>query len=149
MTLVVDASVAVKWFVPEEWHEDALLVLARAGPLRAPDLIVPEVGNIAWKKLVQGSVTHLQAQTMVMSLPHYMPFLDDSVELIERALEIALALKHPVYDCLYLALAESLGSVVVTADEKLVRNVKGSPFAGLAAFLPDWAAEEGAADSAP
>ena len=142
MTLVVDASVVVKWFVPEEWHEEALSVLARLDRLQAPDLIVAEVGNIPWKKLTQGRVTRIQAQSMVMSLPHLIPSFHESLELIERALEIALVLKHPVYDCLYLALAEVSGSVVVTADRTLVRKLGDTPFADLAAFLPDWATQE-------
>jgi predicted nucleic acid-binding protein len=49
-------------------------------------------------------------------------------ELRLRALEIALNLKHPIYDCFYLALAEREGAALISADRKLIaagKRVKG------------------------
>jgi predicted nucleic acid-binding protein len=43
-------------------------------------------------------------------------------ELLERrALELALALEHPIYDCVYLALAERMERRLITADRRFIR----------------------------
>ena len=47
---VVDASVAIKWFVREALHEEALRLVDNPDAMQAPDLLVVEVTNIAWKK---------------------------------------------------------------------------------------------------
>ena len=49
MTLVVDASVAVKWFVEEDGRQQALQILD-LDEREAPDLIIAEVANVIWKK---------------------------------------------------------------------------------------------------
>ncbi|MCP5012242.1 MAG: type II toxin-antitoxin system VapC family toxin [Aestuariibacter sp.] len=51
MTYVVDASVAMKWFVPEELSQEALTYLKDEHELLTPDLLWPEFANIAWKKV--------------------------------------------------------------------------------------------------
>ena len=56
MTLVVDASVAVKWFLPEADTPSAERLLAFAGPLHAPDLLRIEVASAVWKYAVGGAV---------------------------------------------------------------------------------------------
>jgi len=43
--------------------------------------------------------------------------------LVRRALVLAHRLKHPVYDCVYLALAQSEGAALVTADERLLARI--------------------------
>ena len=60
MTWVVDASVAVKWFVDEAHSATARAVLASGQPLIAPDLIVPETCNTAWKKVRRGDISREQ-----------------------------------------------------------------------------------------
>lgn len=126
MTWVVDASVAAKWFVREDGHETALRLLDVPDDLAAPDLIVAEVGNLAWKKHRLGEVTRDQASAMAAAVPSYIARLVPSASLIERAMEIAFALDHPVYDCLYLACAEVVDGVLVTADGRLAGKVAGT-----------------------
>jgi predicted nucleic acid-binding protein len=137
MSLVIDASVAIKWFVNEPLHENARQILTSREELYAPDLLISEVGNIAWKKMMRGEIEETHAQSIVLSL-HALPItLRPSVELIDRALQIASAIKHPVYDCLYLACAERLGSRLVTADEKFKRVLAGSPLSTICRNLGD------------
>lgn len=42
-------------------------------------------------------------------------------QLVSRALELAIQLKHPIYDSFYLALAERERAPLITADERLIR----------------------------
>jgi len=137
MSLVVDASIVIKWFVDEPLHENARQILTGREELHAPDLLISEIGNIAWKKIMRGEIGEAHAQSIVSSL-HDLPItLHPSVELIDRALQIASAIEHPVYDCLYLACAETVGSRLVTADEKLKRALAESPLSTICRNLGD------------
>lgn len=120
MSLVIDASIAVKWFVREDGHEDALGLLGGAEELQAPDLILGEVANTAWKKHRRGEITRDQAESITAALPHYFVRLWPSRDLTVRALRLALDLDHPVYDGLYLACAEAAGGTLVSADKRLI-----------------------------
>lgn len=137
MTYVIDASVAVKWFVRENLHDEALRLLAYREHFAAPELIVSEVTNIAWKKVVRNEISRQQARAITIAISRYIPKLQRSVELSEQALEIALILNHPVYDCLYIACAEAVGGKLMTADRKLHQSVKGSEFESVLKYLAD------------
>lgn len=134
MTLVVDASIAAKWFVAEDGREQALQLLDLPDR-QAPDLIVAEVANVVWKKAVRGQVTDAQARAICSALPRYFDSLHASERLVESAIAIALALRHPLYDCLYLACALRLGAHLVTADRRLIAAVADSELAPLAVHL--------------
>lgn len=134
MTVVVDASVAVKWFVLEPDRAQALRVL-EAPERHAPDMIVAEVGNVAWRKSIRGEVTGEQARFICASVRRYFAVLHGSNMLIERAIDIALWLRHPIYDCLYLACAERAGTRLVTADERLLTALDGTALAPLAVHI--------------
>ena len=144
MILIVDASVAIKWFVKENLHDEALELLQHHDRLQAPELIVAELTNVVWKKRLRREITKGQAQTIVSAIPNYVSILYPIVLDHERALELAVFIEHPAYDCLYLACAERVGGTVVTADRTLLNKVTGSSLADLAAYLPDWVAEQGA-----
>jgi predicted nucleic acid-binding protein len=134
MTVVVDASVALKWFVRETGREQAVRLL-EAPERHAPDLIVAEVGNAAWKKAMRREVTGEQARFICAAVRRYFGVLHRSEGLIPRAIDIALQLRHPVYDCLYLACAERVGSRLVTADEKLLAHLHGTALVSLAVHV--------------
>ncbi len=135
MTLVVDASVAIKWFVRENMHEEATQLLAGDESLLAPDLLLPEVANIAWKKAVRQEIGPEQAVRIVEACLDGGPVLVPSSGLIERAMQMALALTHSVHDCLYLACAEAAGGVLVTADDAFCRTGRQTALAPLVRYL--------------
>jgi predicted nucleic acid-binding protein len=124
-TLVVDASVAVKWVLPEDGREEALRFQEQYQEekidLIAPPLLLAEVANVLWKRARRGDLTPHDARRC------FDGFLRDAPRLIESAatetfsLGLALAHGHPVYDCLYLALALEQRCDLVTADEKFFR----------------------------
>ena len=119
MRLVVDASVAVKWLLPEPLHEEAMGLLELGSSFLAPDLIVAEVANTAWKKVQRGEIDPATAERAAAALCSGFPRLYRSEILSLRALQIALHLRHPVYDCFYLACAEAADAVLVTNDRHL------------------------------
>jgi len=128
-TVVVDASVAAKWFLPEPDAAAALRLLDGRHRLAAPDLIYAETGNIIWKLHSRGVLDKNEALEMVehfLSMP-----LDvyDSTFLLAPALEIAIATRRTVYDSLYLSLAIELDASVITADERWANALAGGPFA--------------------
>ena len=138
MNFVVDASVAVKWFVQEELRAEARELLRRDEALYAPALVLAEISNTLWKKVLRNEISDEQAQKA--SHRSHDPFsrLYPLDALNRRALEIALDLQHPVYDCFYIACAEEVGDGrVVTVDRRLRTAVEGTACEGLVVHLLD------------
>jgi predicted nucleic acid-binding protein len=63
-------------------------------------------------------------------------------EMHNAALDLAVDYRHPVYDCLYLALANELGCKVITADRRFAAAFATGAMAGKVQLLPDWVAEQ-------
>lgn len=127
---VVDASVAVKWFVPEALSDEAVSLLDSPRELLAPDLLYPEAGNILWKKVGRGEIEARDARDILAALVHVPLSVVPSSTLVEAALEIALVHGRTVYDGLYVALAVARDAVLVTADGRLVEVLREGPLAG-------------------
>jgi predicted nucleic acid-binding protein len=127
MRYVVDASVAVKWYVPENYSAEAERLLNPAHDLHAPDLIVPEFGNILWKKIGRGELTMAQARRIVEAFIALPLFKRPASPLLEPALEGAVRSAQTVYDWTYLALAVALDCALVTADEKFYLALRNGP----------------------
>ncbi|MBN1358994.1 MAG: type II toxin-antitoxin system VapC family toxin [Sedimentisphaerales bacterium] len=127
--VVVDASVAAKWFLPEPDAAAALRLLDGRRRLVAPDLIYAEMGNIAWKLHARKLLAGAEAAEMIEHFLSMPLEIHDSAILLAPALEIAIATGHTVYDCLYLALAVELGATVITADHRWAHALKPTPFA--------------------
>ena len=138
MIWIVDASVAAKWFVREPLKRAADSLLAGQGRLVAPTFMLAEAANIFWKKARRGEMEPVQGLAAQASLPMYIQHLVPTDDLIHRALQIAITLGHPVYDCLNLACVERVDGVLVTADTKLIANVAGTDFASRIAHLRQW-----------
>ena len=128
MQCVVDASVAAKWFLPE-LHKDKAEELLRdfldekLDPI-APDLIISEVGNILWKRsTLRGEISVTQASRSYANFLALGLGLQPSSTVAAAALKLAAEESHPVYDMLYVALADRNGCDFATADEKLARKL--------------------------
>lgn len=127
MTLVVDASVALKWYVAEADSAAAADVGARPG-LVAPSLLVAEVANGLWKTERLGRLPAGEADRAISDLPSWFDRLVPPEDLAARALVIARALDHPIYDAFYVALGEREGAPLVTADQRLCKAVASTPW---------------------
>ena len=125
-TFVVDASVAAKWVLPprdEPLSNEALSLLRRyikeEVRILVPDLFWVELANILWKAARQ---RRCSASTAQSALSHILELGIATVPctgLLENAMHIALRFDRSAYDSLYVALAVSSDSTVVTADERL------------------------------
>ncbi|HZO86708.1 MAG TPA: type II toxin-antitoxin system VapC family toxin [Chthonomonadaceae bacterium] len=127
--VVVDASVAVKWLLPEPYSAEALKLLSSATTLHAPDLLLPKVGNILWKRVRGGEITVQKARQLLEWLATLPIQLYPSLPLMLAAIEIACQYDRTVYDSLYLALAVQEKTLLVTADAKLLNALSGTPLA--------------------
>ena len=120
--LVIDASVAVKWVVPERDSERAELLLDHG--LVAPDLLFAECANILWKKVRRGELTKQEADIAAQTLKQADLDLVSTRAYLALATSIAVELDHPAYDAVYLAVAEASNLRLVTADDRLIRKVR-------------------------
>jgi predicted nucleic acid-binding protein len=117
-SLVVDASVAVKWVLAESDSELAQQIVHSS--LLAPDLLLIECGNAIWRHVQLGEIDRVQVPRLWAILRQMPVEMVGTRELIERALDLAVALNHPIYDCLYLALALERGARVVSTDRRFL-----------------------------
>jgi predicted nucleic acid-binding protein len=128
MTLVVvDASVVLKWFLPERWSDEARKLLDEPVGLLAPDLLYAEVGNAVWKRVRMRELSGPLARRMVADIATIAVRPVASRVLLKDAIGIAVSAGITVYDAMYLALAVRLRTYVVTADERLTHAVADFP----------------------
>jgi len=121
--LVVDASVAVLWTL-EQTGSDRAAALSTEDGFIAPSLIVAEIGNAIWKRVMWHEMpvaVGTRAGEIAVSLFSRLVPLE---ELLSRAIEIAAELQHPIYDCFYLALAERERVPLVCADKDVIKKAK-------------------------
>jgi predicted nucleic acid-binding protein len=139
-TVVVDSSVALKWFVPEALSDQAVSLLERPIQLAAPDLLYPEAGNIVWKKVRRGELRIEEARDVIAGLERVPIAISSSSHLLEAALEIAIDHGRTVYDSLYVALAVARDCDFVTADDRLANALATGPLASyvrtLSTYVP-------------
>jgi len=134
--IVVDASVALQWIAPEaDGQVEAESVLVERD-LHAPDLLLIEVANALRKKLALGEVNEDQAFAGLRRIGEVLTVAPVTGELSYRALELALEIGHPVYDCVYLALAESLDATIATRDMELTKRFARAGYAHRLDALP-------------
>jgi predicted nucleic acid-binding protein len=117
---VVDASVVVRWIVPEKGAPEALALLARSIEWLAPRLMLSEVASALRRKVTAGELSAgvagqgLEFVLGIVARGALRLHRDEAV--IRSALALSIAHQHKVPDCIYLALAEDTGAALATAD---------------------------------
>ena len=128
--LVIDASVAVKWFLSEPFSTEARKVLDSytRGSLsfHAPDLINAEFGNTIWKKQLFQGLAATDAQQILHEFANLPINFVPTSELLNNAYKLAAIHRRSVYDAMYLALSVRESCQLLTADERLVNAVSSS-----------------------
>jgi len=125
---VIDASVAVKWFIPEIHSQAAVKLLTGKRSLYAPDLIYAEVGNTLWKKWKHGELKPEEVLAVLEDFKRF-PLISTPCEsLTETSWAIVEKTAITFYDALYVALAFLENCPVITADNKLRRSLVNNPF---------------------
>ena len=126
MNLIVDASIAVKWFIPEPQWEYAVRLQSRSD-LFAPDFMQLECSNVLTKKVRRGEIDREAADQIQQQLQWTPIQLYPWQELLGAATMVAHDTRRSLYDCLYVALAHQLDGQMVTADRKLYHSLKADP----------------------
>jgi len=141
-SIVIDASVAIKWYIPEPLSEQASKLFDSLQNLDvqflAPDLIIPEIGNVLWKKVCREELSADEARTITSILCEDFPVtLVESSLYLNAAMELAFVYRRTIYDSLYMALAIAHEGYFVTADKKMVNALSSSSISQHIMFLTD------------
>ncbi|MEZ0320214.1 MAG: type II toxin-antitoxin system VapC family toxin, partial [Pyrobaculum sp.] len=126
MKVVVDASVVVKWALPEPYAQEARRLrndhLTGRVTALAPPCLWLEVASALRKYAVRGLLPTEKA-IKAAELLHQTGV---EIEEVDPAQVLAAALKHgfTVYDAAYIHLAEKHNTLLYTADEKLLKHPK-------------------------
>lgn len=123
--IVVDASVAVKWILPEPFSEEAETLLSAHIVRIAPEHLLVEVGQVLLRAVRAGAIPLDDAREAVASLPQFVQVLPTH-RLATHAMEVAVRVGCTNYDALYVAAAERWEAVLVTADRRLERQLNSA-----------------------
>lgn len=134
---VVDASVAAKWFIEEQYAEAAIAVLKEEYRLHAPDFLLLEMDSIFCKWQRRAIVTPEECAELREALRRSPIQRHPFMPLLDSAYAVANLTQQSIYDSLYVALAALIGGKMVTADRKLYDGLKNGPFAKNALWVED------------
>lgn len=140
-TLVVDASVAVKWLVPEDMSDIAKEISVSTDRLVAPRLIETEIANALVRRTMQGALSRQEASDYFRKVSFLLPQLIDVDDMIEPAFENACVLRHPIYDLIYLETERRLDTQLVTADRRFTAKLLNTDLARHVTLISDWRPE--------
>lgn len=142
MNLVIDASVVIKFYVPEILSDHAEQVLSRAAGgelmLYAPDLVYPETGNILWQKMRRQELAHEEVDEIVDAVIALPMIIEPSKPIFPLAVSIAGQCGITVYDALYVAMARIYETKMITADKKLTDALVKTEFKHDVTWLGAW-----------
>jgi predicted nucleic acid-binding protein len=124
--IVVDASVAAKWYLAEPDSPQAIALLNTRSTFGAPDIIRLEVTSAITRAVRTGRISNSQARHAAQSwlghLRQELLVLEPAEADIESAIDLALGIGHGLMDCLYLAMAIRHAASFITTDALLVRR---------------------------
>jgi predicted nucleic acid-binding protein len=133
--IVVDASVAAKWLLPEAGSSAAIGLQGGPDLLVAPDLIRLEVASAITRRVrAEKEKDRLPPDEAVARCTKWFRLLDIAIlslvpeqDILAEAVALSARIKHPLQDCLYLAVAVRFNAPLLTADDKLFKRVAGKP----------------------
>ena len=133
----MDASVGIKWFLPEIHSEAASRLQFQNASLHVPAFFNLELGSVLSKRIRRNELTPEEGEAILKELKN-IPLQKHSDErLLKPAFALALQTKQSLYDCLYLALAETIDGQVVTADRRFYSSLESKEFAKRILWVED------------
>lgn len=132
--IVIDASVAVKWFLPDPLSELAESLLHGQAVRIAPEHILAEVGQVLVFAERAKKISHADVREAVAALSELVQ-LRPTRELIGQAIDVAAEIGCTTYDTLYVATAEQCDAALVTVDLKLGRQLAAAKRLGRTRIL--------------
>jgi predicted nucleic acid-binding protein len=141
MIYVLDSNVALKWVLPEADSDKANRLRAdvQAGvhQLIAPDVFPVEIAHALTRAERRGDIPVGDADVHLLNILSTAPQFHPSLAILRRALALSSVARIGVYDCLYIALAEREACQLLTADDKLVKNLQAQfPFIVALSSMP-------------
>lgn len=133
----VDASVAVKWFIPEIYSEASLRLRSSNYVLHVPELLRLEIGNVLCKKQRQTELTQEDSLLILKVLQHLPLHWHSDNIIFHQAILLAFETQRSLYDCIYLSLAVSLDGLLVTADRKFYNALQNTRYAERLRWIED------------
>ncbi|MGL6337915.1 MAG: type II toxin-antitoxin system VapC family toxin [Waterburya sp.] len=129
---VVDASVAIKQYIPDPLSEKAKQLFEQLNysdtEFFIPDLFYVELANIIWKYVRAGLYAAEDVSADLAALRALPLQVVSCAELIEEATKIGIAHSITVYDSCYVALAQKVSAPLLTLDQKLVNALSSSAY---------------------
>jgi predicted nucleic acid-binding protein len=135
--LVIEASVAVQWYVEEEYSDIAIRISHDASEMHVPNFFYQEVTNAFWRRARSGDIDAAIVPLWLDSLTDATTIVHDSRSLVHSAWQIASGTAMPIYDAGYLAVALAQKCPVVTADRAFFRQARVSGHAALVRWIDD------------
>ena len=137
MAYVIDASVILKWFIPEQHSERALQLNDSDARLHAPTFLTLEVGNVLSKKRRRGELAAQDAEDIWRAFRRAPICRYADEMLVLTAFDLANHTKQSLYDSLYLALAMQLNLSFLTANHKFYQALKHSEYHSRLLWIED------------
>ena len=141
-TVVIDASVAAKWFLEEDDTIPARRLIHPGVVLHAPDHLLLELDSVLCKRMRRREIPPEEADVVRQGLRRMPLLLHPFGALLEPAFALACEGKCSIYDALYVVLAEMLQTQMVTADRRLCRSLAGDPLAKHILWIGDLRMDE-------
>jgi predicted nucleic acid-binding protein len=134
---VVDASVAVQWFLPERNSEAAVRLRGREYQLFGPNLLLLEINNVLLKHVRRKEISRAAAERIRAAVAYSPILIHSDRTLLDPAYELASQTGCGLYDALYLALAVKIQGQLVTADRRLYNSLAAGTFAKYIFWVED------------
>jgi len=134
---VLDASIAVKWFLIEEHTDAALRIRGQPTSLHIPEFFFLEFGHVLYKKQRRNELAADECVQMLQGIQAVPMQRYRVTQLVPAAFDVALQLGSGLYDCIYLTLAAELDCPFITADRRLVNKVRRSELAEYILWIED------------
>jgi predicted nucleic acid-binding protein len=119
VSVVVDASVLAQLFLDEAGVAEAEALILGEPELLAPDIVILEVASALTRRVRRRELPPAAAEAALERLAVMPMRLEPHAGLLRAALATSLQHRHPVPDCLYLALATRSASSLATRDRAL------------------------------